>query len=101
MLAAAPAAEGTTVATGCGGSPVLSMAGLLHGRHTTTHHQGLDLLYSGGAHVVPGRIVADGDLVTVGGAEQPVMTKVLLILHGACGAGSGPESAAVGRKSGG
>ncbi|MFI1801898.1 DJ-1/PfpI family protein [Streptomyces sp. NPDC020379] len=67
LLADALAATGTTVATVCGGSLVLSMAGLVHGRHATTHHQGLDLLGAGGVQVTPGRVVDDGDLVTAGG----------------------------------
>ncbi|MEU1076110.1 MULTISPECIES: DJ-1/PfpI family protein [unclassified Streptomyces] len=70
LLADALAAEGTTVATVCGGSLVLSMAGLVHGRRATTHHQGLDLLGAGGVHVVPGRVVDDGDLVTAGGVTS-------------------------------
>jgi transcriptional regulator GlxA family with amidase domain len=70
LLADALAAEGTTVATVCGGSLVLSMAGLLHGRHATTHHLGLDLLGAGGVHVAPGRVVDDGDLVTAGGVTS-------------------------------
>ncbi|WP_406430777.1 DJ-1/PfpI family protein [Streptomyces sp. NBC_00631] len=70
LLADALAAEGTTVATVCGGSLVLSMAGLLQGRHATTHHQGLDLLGAGGVHVAPGRVVDDGDLVTAGGVTS-------------------------------
>ncbi|MFH9223966.1 DJ-1/PfpI family protein [Streptomyces lydicus] len=70
LLADALAADGTTVATVCGGSLVLSMAGLVHGRHATTHHQGLDLLSAGGVHVAPGRVVDDGDLVTVGGVTS-------------------------------
>ncbi|MEV0976572.1 DJ-1/PfpI family protein [Streptomyces sp. NPDC049915] len=70
LLAAVLAAEGTTVATVCGGSLVLSMAGLVHGRHATTHHQGLDLLGAGGVHVAPGRVVDDGDLVSAGGVTS-------------------------------
>ncbi|MFJ5776968.1 DJ-1/PfpI family protein [Streptomyces sp. NPDC093094] len=52
------------VATVCGGSVVLAMAGLLEGRHVTTHHLGLDLLDATGAHAVDARVVDDGDLVT-------------------------------------
>lgn len=53
-----------TVATVCGGSLVLAMAGLLEGRHATTHHLGLDLLDATGAHAVRARVVDDGDLIT-------------------------------------
>lgn len=53
-----------TVATVCGGSLVLAMAGLLEGRHATTHHLGLDMLDATGARTVRARIVDDGDLIT-------------------------------------
>ncbi|HWO68152.1 MAG TPA: DJ-1/PfpI family protein, partial [Umezawaea sp.] len=35
---------GLTVATVCGGSLILAMAGLIEGRPATTHHLGLDVL---------------------------------------------------------
>ncbi|NSC19756.1 DJ-1/PfpI family protein [Streptomyces albus subsp. chlorinus] len=60
----------TTVATVCGGSLVLALAGLLEGRHATTHHMGLDMLDATGAHVVRARIVDDGDLVTGAGVTS-------------------------------
>lgn len=53
-----------TLATVCGGSLVLAMAGLIEGRHATTHHLGVDLLDATGAHAVHARVVDDGDLVT-------------------------------------
>lgn len=53
-----------TVATVCGGSLVLAMAGLLEGRHATTHHMGLGVLDATGAHAVRARIVDDGDLLS-------------------------------------
>lgn len=55
---------GLTVATVCGGSLVLAMAGLIDGRHATTHHDGTDLLDGTGAIRVNARLVDDGDLVT-------------------------------------
>ncbi|MGW9212131.1 DJ-1/PfpI family protein [Embleya sp. NPDC055664] len=61
---------GITVATVCGGSLVLAMAGLLEGRHATTHHMGLDLLDATGAHMVRARVVDDGDLVTAAGVTS-------------------------------
>ncbi|TGN76342.1 DJ-1/PfpI family protein [Streptomyces bauhiniae] len=61
---------GITVATVCGGSLVLAMAGLLEGRHATTHHLGLDLLDATGAHMVRARVVDDGDLVTGAGVTS-------------------------------
>jgi len=57
---------GTILATVCGGALVPAMAGLLEGRHATTHHLGLDLLDATGAHAVRARIVDDGDLVSAG-----------------------------------
>ncbi|WP_458682569.1 DJ-1/PfpI family protein [Prescottella equi] len=59
-----------TVATVCGGSLVLAMAGLLEGRHATTHHMGLDMLDATGAHTVHARIVDDGDLITGAGVTS-------------------------------
>ncbi|MEU5208377.1 DJ-1/PfpI family protein [Streptomyces sp. NPDC020742] len=59
-----------TVATVCGGSLVLAMAGLLEGRHATTHHMGLDMLDATGAHPVRARVVDDGDLVTGAGVTS-------------------------------
>ncbi|MER8029317.1 DJ-1/PfpI family protein [Streptomyces bauhiniae] len=61
---------GITVATVCGGSLVLAMAGLLEGRHATTHHLGLDLLDATGAHMVRARVVDDGDLITGAGVTS-------------------------------
>ncbi|MFI1442121.1 DJ-1/PfpI family protein [Streptomyces fructofermentans] len=59
-----------TVATVCGGSLILAMAGLLEGRHATTHHMGLDMLDATGAHVVRARVVDDGDLITGAGVTS-------------------------------
>ncbi|MET9147216.1 DJ-1/PfpI family protein [Streptomyces sp. NPDC058319] len=59
-----------TVATVCGGSLVLAMAGLLEGRHATTHHLGLDMLDATGAHAVRARVVDDGDLVSGAGVTS-------------------------------
>ncbi|RMB82538.1 DJ-1/PfpI family protein [Streptomyces shenzhenensis] len=64
LLKAAMANPDVTVSTVCGGSLVLAMAGLLEGRHATTHHMGLDMLDATGAHAVRARIVDDGDLVS-------------------------------------
>jgi len=46
------------------------MAGLLEGRHATTHHLGLDMLDATGAHAVRARIVDDGDLITGAGVTS-------------------------------
>ncbi|RFU39965.1 DJ-1/PfpI family protein [Actinomadura logoneensis] len=63
---------GITVATVCGGSLVLAMAGLLEGRHATTHHLGLDMLDATGAHAVRARIVDDGDLISGGAVTSGI-----------------------------
>jgi transcriptional regulator GlxA family with amidase domain len=55
-----------TVATVCGGSLALAMAGLLEGRHAVTHHLGMDVLEATGVNLVHARVVDDGDLVTAG-----------------------------------
>ncbi|GAA1002712.1 glutamine amidotransferase [Acrocarpospora pleiomorpha] len=55
---------GVTVATVCGGSMVLAMAGLIEGRPATTHRMGLDLLEATGTIPIDARVVDDGDLVT-------------------------------------
>ena len=60
----------TTVATVCGGSLALAMAGLLVGRHAVTHHLGMPLLEATGARPVPARIVDDGTLVSAGGVTS-------------------------------
>lgn len=59
-----------TVATVCGGSLALAMAGLLEGRFAVTHHLGMDMLEATGAHPVPARVVDDGDLVTAAGVTS-------------------------------
>ncbi|MEU4009081.1 DJ-1/PfpI family protein [Streptomyces pseudogriseolus] len=59
-----------TVATVCGGSLVPAMAGLLEGRHATTHHLGIDMLDATGVHAVRARVVDDGDLVSGAGVTS-------------------------------
>lgn len=59
-----------TMTSVCGGSLVLAMAGLLEGRHATTHHQGIDMLDATGVHAVSARVVDDGDLVTGAGVTS-------------------------------
>ena len=54
------------MATVCGGSMILAMAGLIEGRPATTHHLGLDLLDATGVIAVDARVVDDGDLVSGG-----------------------------------
>ena len=59
-----------TVATVCGGSLALAMAGLLEGRSVVTHHMGMDVLSATGAIPIRARVVDDGDLVTAGGVTS-------------------------------
>ncbi|OZB98856.1 DJ-1/PfpI family protein [Paenibacillus sp. XY044] len=59
-----------TVATVCGGSLLLAMGGLLEGRHSVTHHMGMDVLGATGALPVKARVVDDGGLVTGGGVTS-------------------------------
>jgi transcriptional regulator GlxA family with amidase domain len=59
-----------TVATVCGGSLALAMAGLLEGRNAVTHHLGTDVLEATGVNVVAARVVDDGDLITAGGVTS-------------------------------
>jgi transcriptional regulator GlxA family with amidase domain len=59
-----------TVATVCGGSLALAMAGLIEGRNAVTHVLGLDVLDATGVNVVRARVVDDGDLVTAGGVTS-------------------------------
>ncbi|WAZ26314.1 DJ-1/PfpI family protein [Streptomyces cinnabarinus] len=70
LLKAAMDDPDVLVATVCGGSLILAMAGLLEGRHAVTHHLGQDLLDATGAHAVNARVVDDGDLVTAGGVTS-------------------------------
>lgn len=59
-----------TVATVCGGSLALAMAGLLQGRNAVTHVLGNDVLDATGVNVIAARVVDDGDLVTAGGVTS-------------------------------
>ncbi len=61
---------GKTVATVCGGSLILAMAGMLKGRPAVTHHLGMALLETAGAIPIEARVVDDGDLVTGGGVTS-------------------------------
>jgi len=70
LMRQAMANPDVTVATVCGGSLALAMAGLLEGRHAVTHALGLDVLEATGVNVVRARVVDDGDLVTAGGVTS-------------------------------
>ncbi|MFI5913217.1 DJ-1/PfpI family protein [Dactylosporangium sp. NPDC051541] len=70
LLRAALEHPEVTVATVCGGSLALAMAGLLEGRPAVTHHVGLDVLEATGVDVVRARVVDDGDLISAGGVTS-------------------------------
>ncbi|MFD5830792.1 DJ-1/PfpI family protein [Lentzea sp. NPDC060358] len=72
-------ADGVTVATVCGGSLALAMAGLLAGRTATTNHLGLEALASLGVTAVPARVVDDGDLVTAAGVTSGIDLGLYLV----------------------
>jgi transcriptional regulator GlxA family with amidase domain len=60
------------IATVCGGSLLMGIAGLVKGRNATTNHLGLHALESMGANAVRARIVDDGNLVTAAGVTSGV-----------------------------
>jgi transcriptional regulator GlxA family with amidase domain len=70
LIRAAMANPEMTVATVCGGSLALAMAGLLEGRRANTHHMGVEMLEATGAVPIEARVVDDGDLVTAGGVTS-------------------------------
>lgn len=75
----------TLVATVCGGSLVLAMAGLLEGRSAVTHRLGNDMLEATGTTVIDARVVDDGDLVTAAGVTSGLDLALYLLerLYGA------------------
>ncbi len=72
LIAQALADPGITVATVCGGSLALAMAGLLEGRHAVTHPLGMDVLEATGVRPVHARLVDDGDLVSASGVTSGI-----------------------------
>jgi transcriptional regulator GlxA family with amidase domain len=70
LMKAAMGNPEVTVAAVCGGTLVLAMAGLLEGRHATTHHMGLDMLDATGARAIGARVIDDGDLITGAGVTS-------------------------------
>ncbi|AGZ41769.1 DJ-1/PfpI family protein [Actinoplanes friuliensis] len=70
-----------TVATVCGGSLALAMAGLLEGRYAVTHAQGMDMLEATGVNAVPARVVDDGDLISGGGVTSGLDLAFHLLDH--------------------
>ncbi|MDM7991576.1 DJ-1/PfpI family protein [Arthrobacter sp. zg-Y877] len=70
LISRAFAAPETLVATVCGGSLVLAMAGLLEGRTAVTHPLGNPVLEATGVRVIEARVVDDGNLVSGGGVTS-------------------------------
>jgi len=67
------------IATVCGGSLLLGIAGLIKGRNATTNHLGLHALESMGVNAIRARIVDDGDLVSAAGVSSGVDLGLYLI----------------------
>lgn len=70
LIRKALATPDITVATVCGGSLALAMAGLIDGRYANTHHLGVDVLEATGAVPIAARVVDDGNLVSAGGVTS-------------------------------
>lgn len=70
---------GTTVASVCTGAMLLSAAGVLRGRPSTTHHRALDELREQGAEIADARVVDDGDIVTAGGVTSGIDLALWLV----------------------
>lgn len=79
LMRQAMADPAVTVATVCGGSLALAMAGLLDGRTAVTHMMGNDVLEATGVNVVRARVVDDGDLITAGGVTSGLDLAVYLL----------------------
>lgn len=77
-LLAAMDRPGTTVATVCGGSVLLSRAGLADGRALVTHARGEDLAGTA-ARPVDARVVDDGDLVSCGNVTSGIDMALYLL----------------------
>jgi transcriptional regulator GlxA family with amidase domain len=58
------------LASVCSGSLLLGGAGVLNGRHATTHHSVWDQLEGFGAIPTKARVVDEGDIVTAGGVTS-------------------------------
>ena len=68
-----------TVATVCGGSLILGLAGFLNGRTAVTHWMGMDALAATGADAVHARVVDDGNLITGGGVTSGLDVGLYLV----------------------
>lgn len=66
------AARARYVTSVCTGSLVLGAAGLLRGKHATSHWNAHDFLGRFGAIPTQGRVVQDGNLITAGGVTSGI-----------------------------
>ncbi|WP_030670356.1 DJ-1/PfpI family protein [Streptomyces sp. NRRL B-1347] len=82
LLGEALARPGVTVASVCGGSLLLALAGLIEGRPATGHHAALDGMAGLGVRTVRARVVDDGDLVTGGGVTSGLDLGLYLLERG-------------------
>jgi len=79
LIEKALAAPDTLVATVCGGSLALAMAGLLDGRNVVTHRQGMDMLDGIGVTAIDARVVDDGNFVSAGGVTSGLDLGIYLL----------------------
>ena len=79
LVADALGHEDVFVATVCGGSLILALAGILDGRSAVTHWQGMDVLAATGVNAVHARVVDDGNLVSAGGVTSGLDLGVYLL----------------------
>jgi hypothetical protein len=69
------------VATVCGGSLLLAMAGLLEGRHAVTNHLGMAALGATGAIPIHTRVVEDGPCLVSGGGVTSGLDVALYVVE--------------------
>ena len=79
VVGKALARSDATVATICGGSLVLGLAGLLNGRSAVTHWMGMDVLAATGVNAVQARVVDDGNLISGGGVTSGLDVGLYLV----------------------
>jgi transcriptional regulator GlxA family with amidase domain len=79
LIQKAMANPDVTVATVCGGSLALAMAGLIHNRNAVTNALGMDALKATGVKTVAARVVDDGDLITAGGVTSGLELALYLL----------------------
>jgi transcriptional regulator GlxA family with amidase domain len=71
--------EGALLVSVCTGTMLLAAAGLVQGRHMTTHQSALDDLGLRGAEVTHARVVDDGDIITAGGVTSGIDLGLYLV----------------------